>query len=164
MGFFDEFKAKLVNSLQASPAISGVTVQEEYPSLERESLLKKPCLCVGLYEIVSEAGGAQYLGTQSGGEDVFGKGVTVTASFKVYVPLKAGGSACHRVFSALAECLLLGQNAFRVQSIKCGEVSCDRALGAFTLTAYAQIKATVVSADDTQVVIEQIDVKRRGNG
>ncbi|SDN83268.1 hypothetical protein [Acetanaerobacterium elongatum] len=164
MGFFDEFKAKLVSCLQASAALCGVAVLEEYPALERESLLKQPCLCVGLYEIVSEAGGSQYLGTQSGGEDVFGKGVTVTVSFKVYTPLKQGGSACHRVFSALAQCLLLGQNAIRVQSIRCKEVSCDRALGAFTLTAYAQIKATVVSADDTQTAIEEIEVKRRENG
>lgn len=160
MGFFDAFIAKLVSSLRS--AFPDAAVLEEYPSLERESVLKKPCLCVGLYEIISEAGGAQYLGTQSSGEDIFGKGVTATVSFKVYAPLKEGGSACHRVFSALAEALLLGQNAFRVQSIRCGEVSCDKALGAFTLTAYAQIKTTVLSADDTQTVIKEIEVKRRG--
>ncbi len=162
MGFFDGLKLGLISAL--GETLRGVTVTGEYQPSERENPLAARCLCVGFDEITADAGSVQYLGRQSeeSGE-LYGKGVTVTVSFKVFVPVKEGGIACHEVFSQLAETLLLTGTGYRVQRLRCGEIRFERALGAYTLTALAEVKATALCGDDTGAAIEQVEVKRRVN-
>lgn len=163
MGYFDGFKQELIHAMGASGVFEGIEIAEEFRPDARAGPLRQAMICVGIDEIHSEAGGAQYIGVSGGdGAEVYGKTMRITASLRVYVPTQDGGSSCHAVFSRIADFLLLGRNALKTSALKCGELGYHNGLCAYTLTALAEFKTTAVNQYLDGEVISSVLVTRTG--
>ncbi|MFA9381512.1 MAG: hypothetical protein ACERKO_10690 [Acetanaerobacterium sp.] len=164
MGFFDGFKLGIIDAMQTSGAFADVLITEEYRPDSRRSPLGTRTICVGFDEIKSETGtAAKYIGvTEDQGAQVYGRNMSIVASFRLFVPTGEGGLGCHEMFSMLADYLLLKQDTYRVSGLRCGEVGYHRGVGAYALTALAEIKTTAVSENETGEDFDEVIVRRLG--
>lgn len=131
--------------MRGSGAFEAVTVVDEFRPEARSGVLKERTVCVGLDEIKTSAAGTQYIGvSETDQSEVYGKAMEISAGYRIYVPAAEGGTACHAVFSQLADYLLLGNSTLRPASLRCGELGYHHGLNAYTLTATALFKTTAV--------------------
>lgn len=164
MGYFDGFKLELIRAMRESDVFEGIEIAEAFRPEARAGPVSQAMICVGIDEITSDAGSAQYIGVNGAdGADVYGKTMCITASLRVYVPMQEGGLSCHAVFSRIADFLLLGNSTLKVAGLKCGELGYHSGLCAYTLTALAQFKTTAVNQYQDGEVISSVIVTRRGD-
>ena len=127
-----------------------IRVMEQYPANWRQVPPESAGVAVGF-------AGVAFPGSPDGINQA-----KLTLRFDILCPVSAPND-CHKVFEKLCGALICVRGQFGVGGISCGEITYERGLPAFALTANAMLSGLFTPPEDAQgVPLESILVKTKG--
>lgn len=139
-----EILEEIRDELEKSPYLEGSVVISGYPSAVKDVPLRRSVIAVsvGSVELGHGALGG-YFGLSGNGEETYGRKCRLEVRMDIAVPKLLGGEVCHEMLGALISALISGETGDGAISVRAGEISFDRTLGALILPATLTIDAIV---------------------